>query len=163
RQLLGEVLAPFVPLASGKGLNLTHHVAADLPDGWLGDAVRLRQLLRHLVGNAIKFTHHGEVVVSVRHDKETRWKGDKWAKEQPPCCVSLSCDVCDTGIGIPPERQESIFAPFEQADTSSTRGHCGVGLGLSIATRLVGLMGGQISVDSTPGQGSTFHVRVALE
>jgi two-component system, sensor histidine kinase and response regulator len=152
-QLLGEVMAPFAPLARGKGIKLTHHVAADLPDCWLGDAVRLRQMLRHLVGNAIKFTPHGEVIVSVTGETPVTASS----------VVHLHFSVRDTGIGIPPERQESIFAPFEQADASSTRRHGGVGLGLSIATRLVGLMGGQMRVDSTPGQGSTFHVRLALE
>jgi signal transduction histidine kinase/CheY-like chemotaxis protein len=172
RQLLAEVLAPFDPLARGKGLELSHHVTADVSDSWLGDAVRLRQTLRHLVGNAIKFTPQGEVLVEVKkgttedtEDTEKRQQAgaSECSSSSVSSVVPLLFSVRDTGIGIPPERQGSIFAPFEQADLSSTRGHGGVGLGLSIATRLVGLMGGQICVDSAPGRGSTFHVRLALE
>ena len=117
-----------------------------MPDALVGDAGRLRQVLINLVGNAIKFTERGEVVVLVEDAGEPVPEGE----------VSLRFAVTDTGIGIPPEKQAKIFRAFEQEDTSTTRKYGGTGLGLTIAARLVALMGGAIAVDSEPGQGSTF-------
>src|SRR6202023_2519310 len=135
-----------------------YHVQPDVPDALVGDAGRLRQVLLNLVGNAIKFTDDGEVVVEVK-----RW--DQQDREDVEDCPSRSSTsstshllftVRDTGIGIPRDRRERIFRAFEQEDTSTTRKYGGTGLGLTIAARLVALMGGQITVESEPGRGSTF-------
>jgi CheY-like chemotaxis protein len=136
--------------AHKKGLELIYQVQPDVPDALIGDAGRLRQVLLNLVGNAVKFTDEGDVVVGVEV------QGD--SPTQPPDAreVGLRFKVRDTGIGIPPDQQERIFRAFEQEDTSTTRKYGGTGLGLTIATRLVALMGGQIAVDSAPGKGSTF-------
>src|SRR5262249_25099594 len=117
-----------------------------VPDTVIGDAGRLRQVLMNLVGNAIKFTDRGEVVVLVENAGEPATEGE----------VSLRFAVTDTGVGIPLEKQAKIFQAFEQEDASTTRKYGGTGLGLTIAARLVALMGGQINLDSTPGRGSTF-------
>jgi CheY-like chemotaxis protein/HPt (histidine-containing phosphotransfer) domain-containing protein len=121
-----------------------------VPDALIGDAGRLRQVLLNLVGNAVKFTDEGEVVVGVEI------QGD--GSPPPPGAgeVGLRFIVRDTGIGIPPAQQGRIFRAFEQEDTSATRRYGGTGLGLTIAARLVALMGGTITVDSAPGRGSTF-------
>ena len=118
----------------------------DVPDVLSGDASRLRQVLLNLVGNAIKFTQEGEVVVRVEVNPEP----------VPPAEVSLLFTVRDTGIGIPRDKQEKIFRAFEQEDMSTTRKYGGTGLGLTIAARLVARMEGTITVESEPGRGSTF-------
>jgi len=119
----------------------------NLPDALIGDAGRLRQILTNLIANAIKFTEHGEIVVSV--------KAAPQESDIETACLHFS--VQDTGIGVPEGKIETIFAPFEQADRSTTRKFGGTGLGLSICARLVKLMGGKIWAESQPGQGSTFH------
>lgn len=151
RRLVAEVIAPQAPLARSKGLRLTQQVAPGLQDWYVGDPVRLRQVLTHLLSNAIKFTAEGEVQIKVPRSEP---RGGK---------MLLAVEVRDTGIGIPADKLRTIFVPFEQGDSSSTRQHGGMGLGLSIAARLVGLMGGQIAVESTPSQGSTFRVRLVQE
>jgi PAS domain S-box-containing protein len=153
RDSLGETMKGLALRAQSKGLELACHVAADVPDAVIGDPSRLRQVLTNLVGNAIKFTEKGEVVVRV-----TRASSSDDG-------VELRLSVQDTGIGIPAEKQAKIFEAFTQADGSTTRRYGGTGLGLTISTKLVELMGGRIDVDSTPGQGSTFHfiVRVGLQ
>jgi PAS domain S-box-containing protein len=168
RATLGDTLRTLAMRAHKKGLELASHVQPDVPDALVGDAGRLRQVLLNLVGNAIKFTEHGEVIVYVEvagsdDDKVTRWQGDKVTGQgMPPVTLSpchlvtLSFEVCDTGIGIPKDMHERIFRAFEQEDTSTTRKYGGTGLGLTIAARLVALMGGQINVDSAPHRGSTF-------
>ena len=145
RAALGDTLRTLAMRAHKKGLELVSHVQADVPDALVGDAGRLRQVLLNLVGNAIKFTKEGEVVV------RAEVAGDAALEE-----VHVRFSVSNTGIGIPPEKQEKIFRAFEQEDTSTTRKYGGTGLGLTIAARLVALMGGTISVDSEPGRGSTF-------
>src|SRR5260370_15823138 len=160
RAALGDTLRALAVRAHRKGLELVCHVQPDVPDALVGDAGRLRQVLLNLVGNAIKFTDDGEVVVRVSVAKETRREGDK-ETESDTAPVSLSScllvfEVRDTGIGIPQDRQERIFRAFEQEDTSTTRKYGGTGLGLTIASRLVALMDGKITVDRPPRRGSTF-------
>ncbi len=145
RAALGDTLRTLARRAHKKGLELISHVQPDVPDALVGDAGRLRQVLLNLVGNAIKFTEEGEVVVRVEV------AGDPATQE-----VDVRFAVSDTGIGIPPDKQEKVFRAFEQEDTSTTRKYGGTGLGLTIAARLVALMGGTITVDSEPGRGSNF-------
>src|SRR5262249_13852232 len=142
--------------AHRKGLELVGRIQPDVPDAVVGDAGRLRQVLTNLVGNALKFTDVGEVVVTVEEDRGQRTEDRK--DEQPSVLCALSSvllrfEVRDTGIGIPRDKQQKIFEAFEQADRSTTRRYGGTGLGLSIASRLVGLMGGRITVESEPGRG----------
>ncbi|GIX47037.1 MAG: hypothetical protein KatS3mg131_1248 [Candidatus Tectimicrobiota bacterium] len=148
RDTVSDTLRTLAVRAQEKGLALAYQVAADVPDALLGDPGRLRQILVNLVGNAIKFTDQGEVVVSVRHAAAE-------AAEDGACTLHFS--VRDTGIGIAPDKQRLIFEPFRQADSSTTRAYGGTGLGLAICKRLVQLMGGRIWVESRPGEGSTFH------
>jgi PAS domain S-box-containing protein len=145
REALGNTLRTLGLRAHQKGLELAGRIAPDVPDRLVGDAPRLRQVLVNLVGNAIKFTERGEVVVQV--EKEAEGPGE----------VVLAFVVADTGIGIPREKQELIFEAFAQADGSTTREYGGTGLGLSIAAQLVGLMGGRIGVESEPGRGARFR------
>jgi PAS domain S-box-containing protein len=146
RTTVGDTLRALAVRAHKKGLELISQVQPDVPDALVGDAGRLRQILINLVGNALKFTDAGEVEVRVE------------AAGAPPAegAIELCFAVRDTGIGIPQEQQARIFRAFEQEDTSTTRKYEGTGLGLTIAARLVALMGGQIRVESAPGQGSTF-------
>jgi PAS domain S-box-containing protein len=153
RGVLNESLRALALRAHSKGLELLCHLNPDVSDGLIGDPGRLRQVLLNLVGNAIKFTEEGEVVVRV-----SQAASDLAATAaQPPTTVELSFEVSDTGIGIPHEKQQTIFQAFEQGDNSTTRRYGGTGLGLSIASRLVALMDGAISVESEPGRGSTFR------
>jgi signal transduction histidine kinase/DNA-binding response OmpR family regulator len=145
RDCLESALKTLVLRADEKDLELLCEVAADVPPVVRGDSTRLRQVLINLVGNAIKFTVAGEVAVSVQ--VETRNDQD--------CLLRLT--VADTGIGIPEDKRELIFAPFSQADTSTTRKYGGTGLGLTISTRLVQMMGGKIWLESEVGRGSQFH------
>jgi two-component system, sensor histidine kinase and response regulator len=162
RAALGDTLRALAVRAHRKGLELVCHVQPDVPDSLVGDAGRLRQVLLNLVGNAIKFTDDGEVVVMVRSQESgIRSQGSENAPPADPCFLTpdsclLSFSVSDTGIGILQDRQEKIFRAFEQEDTSTTRKYGGTGLGLTIAARLVALMGGQITVKSDRGRGSTF-------
>jgi len=145
KDCVGEALKTIASRAHQKGLELSSDIHPGLPEVIVGDPGRLRQILLNLVGNAIKFTDFGDVVVYVEADART----DK--------SVELHFRVVDSGIGIPPDKQKVIFEAFRQADSSSTRKYGGTGLGLSICSQLVGLMGGRIWVESEPGQGSTFH------
>src|SRR5262249_38170484 len=149
--------------AHKKGLELVYQVAQDVPDALVGDAGRVRQVLLNLVGNAVKFTDEGEVVVTVEiadcrlqiADLKTPPEFTLSDNVQSEIC-NLKFTVRDTGIGIPPDQQARIFRAFEQEDTSTTRKYGGTGLGLTIASRLAALMGGKITVDSAPERGSTF-------
>jgi PAS domain S-box-containing protein len=131
--------------AHEKGLELVSQVAPDVPLDVIGDPLRLRQVLLNLLGNAVKFTGHGEVVLRVERAGESA------------AANRLVFVVSDTGIGIPREKQALIFENFAQADTTTTRTHGGTGLGLAISKKLVGLMGGNLTVESEPGHGSTFQ------
>jgi two-component system, sensor histidine kinase and response regulator len=131
--------------AQQKGLELVWEVEESVPDKLIGDPGRLRQVLLNLAGNAIKFTNRGNVTVKVDTGKKAEEK------------VELHFRVQDTGIGISKDKQKMIFEAFTQADSSTTRKYGGTGLGLTIAMRVVDLMGGKIWVESEPGRGSTFH------
>jgi two-component system, sensor histidine kinase and response regulator len=145
RDCLESTLKTVALRADEKGLELLCEVAAEVPEVVRGDSTRLRQVITNLVGNAIKFTDQGEVALKVQMEGQ-----------QGEDCI-LHFTISDTGIGIPKEKQESIFAPFMQADTSTTRKYGGTGLGLTISTRLVEMMGGKIWVESELGRGSQFH------
>jgi signal transduction histidine kinase/DNA-binding response OmpR family regulator/HPt (histidine-containing phosphotransfer) domain-containing protein len=151
--LVEDVLSMFVQPAQHKGLELASQLLPhDAPMALRGDPLRLRQVLTNLVGNAVKFTRAGEVVVRATISP---------AAEPTQACISLCVE--DTGVGIDPGACERIFDHFTQADGTTTREHGGTGLGLAICRRLVGLMGGSIRVESTPGKGSKFFVDVCLE
>ena len=150
RDLIEEMLRSLALSAHSKGLELACDVARDVPSHVVGDPVRIRQILTNLSGNAVKFTHDGEVVVevSVLDHGEGDWQ--------------LRFTVRDTGVGIPKHKQAVIFDPFSQADGSTTRRFGGTGLGLTISARLVAAMDGTLTVDSEPGRGSAFHFVVRL-
>ena len=150
RDCLETILKTLALRADEKGLELLCDVAPEVPVLVRGDSSRLRQVVINLVGNAIKFTSRGEVALRVKSDAH---EGED---------LLLHFTVADTGIGIPQEKRESIFEPFTQADTSTTRNYGGTGLGLTISTRLVGMMGGKIWVESEVGRGSEFHFTMRL-
>ncbi|MDX2034407.1 MAG: response regulator [Blastocatellia bacterium] len=136
--------------AHQKGLELAFHIEPETPAVITGDSTRLRQILINLIGNAIKFTHWGEVVVSVAADDCADGR------------ATLHFSVRDTGIGIPREKQARIFDAFTQADGSTTRQYGGTGLGLTISSQLAGLMGGRMWLESIEGEGSIFHFTAAF-
>jgi CheY-like chemotaxis protein len=149
--LVEEVVSIMAPAAHSKGLTVRTELSSSLPHSVAGDPLRLRQILLNFVGNAIKFTARGEVVIRAMRLKKGEGQS-AW----------LRFEVQDTGVGIPPEKQAGIFDAFTQADSSVTRQYGGTGLGLAICKRLVELMGGQIGVYSQPGQGSCFWFEVPL-
>ena len=144
-EVLGETMKALALRAHEKGLEILHHVAPDVPAVLVGDPLRLRQVIVNLVGNAVKFTEVGEVVVRV------------YVEASDQATVRLHFVVSDTGIGIHEAKQRIIFGAFAQADGSTTRRFGGTGLGLSISSRLVQMLGGRIWVESAPGAGATFH------
>jgi signal transduction histidine kinase/DNA-binding response OmpR family regulator len=145
RDVVGDATRVLALRAAQKGLELVFHVEADVPQTLTGDPGRLRQIIINLLGNAVKFTERGEVLVDV----SLQWKTAD--------TIRLRCAVADSGIGIPPDKQQRIFESFSQADRSTTRRFGGSGLGLAISTKLVALMGGCIWVESEQGRGSTFY------
>ncbi len=149
RESLGDMMKPLGLRAHDKKLELAFHIHPNVPDALLGDVNRLRQIVVNLVGNAIKFTECGEVVVDVAVEAKAGEPADELA--------DLHFTVRDTGIGIPQGKLAAIFEAFEQADASMTRRYGGTGLGLAISSRLVELMAGRIWVESEVGRGSTFH------
>jgi signal transduction histidine kinase/DNA-binding response OmpR family regulator len=151
RNAVADMLRPFAVRADQKGLELICDIEDDVPAGVIGDPVRLQQVIGNLVGNAIKFTERGHVLVQVGED--ARADG----------CSRLHVRVTDTGIGIPGDKHETIFEAFSQADGSTTRKFGGTGLGLTISTNLVRMMGGTMWVESEPGAGSTFHFTAAFD
>ncbi len=150
REHLGDTLKGLAVRACRKGIELAYRIAAEAPEEVIGDPVRLRQILLNLVGNAIKFTPEGEVVVDVQVES---------CDERE---AVLHFRVVDTGIGIPAEKLSLIFDAFEQADTSTTREYGGTGLGLAICRRLTQLMGGKLWVESEVGSGSQFHFTIRV-
>ena len=150
RESLSATLSLLALRAHQKGLELGCNILPDVPEFLVGDPDRLRQIILNLVGNAIKFTDKGEVIVHIEAE----------VPEAAQACLHFK--ISDTGIGIPPEKQADIFKAFVQADGSMTRKYGGTGLGLSISSKLVELMGGEIWVESEPGKGSCFHFTACL-
>jgi signal transduction histidine kinase/DNA-binding response OmpR family regulator len=151
RECLETTLKTLALRADEKGIELLCDVKPDVPEVFRGDPNRLRQIMVNLVGNAIKFTHVGEVALKVETSESRHGR------------YLLHFIVTDTGVGIPKDKLESVFESFSQADTSTTRQYGGTGLGLTICRRLVGLMDGRIWVESELGKGSAFHLTVELE
>jgi two-component system sensor histidine kinase/response regulator len=145
RDVLQDSIKSLGIRAAQKRLELACHVENTLPDELFGDPVRLRQIVLNLVGNALKFTEHGEIVIRARVESVSGQE------------ISLHFSISDTGIGIPREKHASIFESFTQADGSMNRKYGGTGLGLTISARLVTMMGGRIWLESELGKGSTFH------
>jgi len=151
---LGDLIEKAIEIlatrANEKGLELACHLSTDVPCALIGDPNRLHQILINLIGNGLKFTEKGSVTLRVQNDPDRATPG------------AIRFSVTDTGIGLPPEKATTIFESFVQAHASTTRTHGGTGLGLTISKQLVELMNGRIWVESTEGQGSTFHCCVQL-
>ncbi len=152
---LGDTMKVLALRANQKGIELACRIPPDLPDALVGDVGRLRQIIVNLAGNAIKFTEHGEVIVSV--EQADVGKGPPVSPIKDFASILLHFKVRDTGIGIPADKLQAIFDPFTQADNSTTRRYGGTGLGLTISRQLVDLMGGKIWVESEACAGSTFQ------
>ena len=174
RECIDSALDLVVTRAAEHHLDLACIIEEDVPQAVFGDVTRLRQILLNLMGNAVKFTESGEVVVMVKVDRETSTQVDRHTSKQDdgervsPVSVStcvLQFTVRDTGIGIPPDRMDRLFESFMQVDASTTRKYGGTGLGLAISQRLVELMGGTVWVESEgiPGKGSAFHFTIHAE
>lgn len=151
QELLSETARAFEVQAREKNLSLAYEIGPQVPDEVIGDSARLRQILVHLLGNAVKFTSKGGIQLHV--GVESIGSHEIW----------LHFAVKDSGIGVPKEKYAAIFEAFSQADVSMTRQYGGAGLGLTISARLVGLMGGKIWLESEPGIGSTFHFTARFE
>ena len=149
--LVQDTVAVISPTAQAKGLKVFQRCGPDLPQAVLGDPLRLRQILLNLLSNAVKFTEFGDVSVELS------------AVNRGSDSVELQFTVRDTGIGISPDVQKSVFEPFMQADSSTTRRYGGTGLGLSISRRLISLMDGRMEIESEPGRGTCFRVFVTLQ
>lgn len=149
--LLQNVLPLMTPVADARNLTLSYSVSENMPEILYGDTIRIGQILINLIGNAVKFTHHGEVKVSI------------YLIESGGGQAKVGISVQDTGIGIHEEEISNLFQPFSQVDSSSTRGFTGAGLGLSISRQLAELMGGSITARSSLGQGSIFKVVLPLK
>ncbi|CAG2156831.1 ATP-binding protein [Cupriavidus numazuensis] len=148
RDLADSVLGLLAPQANNKGIQLRIHIAPQVPATISADAIRLRQILFNLLGNAIKFTDHGNVILRIYIEAVHGEDAD------------LAIQVADTGIGISPENLQRLFSPFVQSDHSSTRSYGGTGLGLSICKRLASLMNGELTMQSEPGEGTTVTLRI---
>jgi two-component system sensor histidine kinase/response regulator len=151
RESLGETMKMLGFRAQNKGLELVYEVDPAVPPVLFGDPGRVRRVIYNLVGNAVKFTERGEILVTVRQE----------SRSSDNICLQVS--VTDTGIGVPHEQRKNIFQPFSQADASTTRKYGGTGLGLPIVSRLVELMQGKVWLESEPGKGSTFYFTVSMK
>ena len=152
RVCIEEVLDLFAGKAGQAGLDLVYQIDCNVPSNIIGDSLRLRQVLMNLVGNALKFTRQGEIFVGVT-----------LLKTQPDSGIALSFEIRDTGIGIPADKIGRLFKAFSQVDSSTTRKYGGTGLGLVICEKLVKLMGGEIGVESQPGEGATFDFSILVK
>jgi PAS domain S-box-containing protein len=155
-ELIEETVDMLTLKAFEKKLEMLYMVDPTLPSQFVGDPVRIRQIVVNLLGNAIKFTTDGEIIVSIRKNDNTYQQGGK-------TFIRLAIEVKDTGIGIRKEKMQKIFESFTQADTSTTRKYGGTGLGLTISKSLAELMGGYLMVESEPGKGSSFTLHLALQ
>ena len=149
-ETLEGVVAQFAFKAKAKGLELRHSFDRNLPEAVIGDALRLRQLVWHLVANAVKFTNKGEVEIRASASQTDRGRGE------------VSIQVSDTGIGIPASHLNTIFESFRQLETGLSRNYPGLGLGLAVAQKLAILLDGDLAVQSEPGKGSTFSLRLPV-
>jgi signal transduction histidine kinase/HAMP domain-containing protein len=154
-QLRTALLAEFAPVANGKGLDFTIDLNPGSPNHIVTDPQRLRQILKNLLANALKFTNHGHIHLQIAA-ATSGWNRDNQNLANAPTVIAIS--VTDTGIGITDDQQHRIFEAFAQGDGTTARLYGGTGLGLSISRELVGLLGGEITVESTPTQGSTFTI-----
>ncbi|MDR0881282.1 MAG: response regulator [Candidatus Adiutrix sp.] len=150
RDLIYDTSKGLATIAFNKDLEFNVRVSPDMPDQLVGDVARIRQIIANLISNSLKFTEKGEINLTV----DFLQIGDQKAR--------FRLQVSDTGIGIPPDKQAIVFAPFEQSDTSTTRKYGGTGLGLPICQRLAGLMNSELKLDSRPGVGSAFHFELEL-
>ena len=151
RRCVAEVMEAILPAAEQKGLEVRFDLMPEVPDGLVGDNARLRQVLLNLLSNAVKFTDHGSIEVNAR------------VRDRRDQSLVVEFSVADTGVGIPPDKMDLIFEAFRQADGSNTRRHGGTGLGLTISSRLIAMMGGRIWAQSTPQKGSVFHFTAEFE
>jgi signal transduction histidine kinase/CheY-like chemotaxis protein len=149
RAIVEETAQLLAASATEKGIEMIVRYVPNAPDWFLGDPVRIRQILTNLAGNAVKFTDNGHVMIDV-------------TCEQTKSHAKVNFRIIDTGIGIPKDRQAAIFEKFEQVDTSTTRRFGGTGLGLAISRHLIEMMGGRLGLESEPGAGSTFHFSLRL-
>jgi signal transduction histidine kinase len=169
RRLLEDIVGPFRQRTQLKGVALACQIQAQMPIWLRGDPDRLRQIVSNFIGNAVKFTEHGEIVLRAEVDERQgpidpgRPVASRPVNENARRLVNVRFSVADTGIGIAPEACTKIFQPFIQADGSTTKKYGGTGLGLAICQQLVDLMGGSLRVDSEPDHGSVFHVTVPFE
>ncbi len=170
RELIRQLYLTLAEEARNKNIRLEYKIHADVPDNLIGDSGRLSQILFNIIGNAIKFTHHGKVELIVRMPNDDQWlklmgqwakqKTEQGKKKQP--CVGLQLTVADTGIGIAKDKIPKIFDGFSQVHTTKTYQYGGTGLGLTISKKLTEMMHGWINVDSVYGQGSTFHIFLTM-
>jgi two-component system, sensor histidine kinase and response regulator len=173
-EIIGDAVKTLALRAHEKRLELAYHAGPDVPEALVGDPLRLRQVIVNLVSNAVKFTDAGEVVVRANVEARLGPPPDELDPDSRPSApglysgeglgdaVLLHVRVSDTGIGIPLEKQRSVFEAFAQADGSTTRKYGGTGLGLTICARLVQMMGGRLWIESEVGKGSTFHFTLQL-
>jgi CheY-like chemotaxis protein len=161
QEMLDSVVAQERERAEAKGLQLLASLDPALPQTMVGDAARIRELLAHLIDNAIKFTNHGSISVTLTHDCDPRADRDVDRHVDRPI-DQLRAVVRDTGIGIPADRRGPIFESFQQGEMGLSRNYSGLGLGLALVRKLVTLMGGVIEVESEPGTGSAFILLIPL-